>query len=69
MSGFNCQDRTLKWLVTSLTIGFILIFEILNIVICKLIPDVVQSSEESYKTDIKRTSRVRQLKNNHINGN
>lgn len=69
MSGFNCQDRTLQWLVTSLTIVFILIFEILNIVICKLIPDVVQSSEESYKTDIKRTSRVRQLKNNHINGN
>lgn len=35
---------------------------LVHIFIFKYLPDVVQSSEEPNKTDIKRTSRVRQLK-------
>lgn len=61
---YSYQDGALQWLIKSLS--FILFFEnldmyLVHIFIFKL-PDVVQSSEEPNKTDIKRTSRVRQLK-------
>lgn len=59
---YSYQDGALQWLIKSLSFYFILWKpRYVHIFIFKL-PDVVQSSEEPNKTDIKRTSRVRQLK-------
>lgn len=59
---YSYQDGALQWLIKSLSFYFVLWkTRYVYIFIFKL-PDVVQSSEESNKTDIKRTSWVRQLK-------
>lgn len=59
---YSYQDGALQWLIKSLCFYFVLWkTRYVYIFIFKL-PDVVQSSEESNKTDIKRTSWVRQLK-------